>query len=165
MISPSRGELGAVAGAGRRDDDGAPAVEDEVVVLGHRVQAGALAGNLPSTPALMGNTVVWKPSEKSALSSDVVMRAFEEAGLPPGVINLVHGDGRSIADQALASEHLAGVGFTGSTAVFRSLWKTTAQHVDTYRSYPRAGRRDRRQERGHRPPGGRSRGSPGRLGP
>jgi 1-pyrroline-5-carboxylate dehydrogenase len=97
----------------------------------------AIAGNLPSTPALMGNTVVWKPSEKSALSSDVVMRVFEEAGLPPGVINLVHGDGQSIASQALASEHLAGVSFTGSTAVFRSLWKTAAQNLDTYRGYPR----------------------------
>ncbi|MER5217096.1 L-glutamate gamma-semialdehyde dehydrogenase [Streptomyces sp. NPDC002838] len=97
----------------------------------------AIAGNLPSTPALMGNTVVWKPSEKSALSSDVVMRVFEEAGLPPGVINLVHGNGQSIASQALASEHLAGVSFTGSTSVFRSLWKATAQHLDTYRSYPR----------------------------
>ncbi|MCF1595862.1 aldehyde dehydrogenase family protein [Streptomyces muensis] len=85
----------------------------------------------------MGNTVIWKPSEKSALSSDVVMRVFEEAGMPPGVINLVQGDGRSIASQALADEHLAGVTFTGSTAVFRDLWQTTAQHIHTYRSCPR----------------------------
>nr|WP_238412296.1 L-glutamate gamma-semialdehyde dehydrogenase [Saccharothrix deserti] len=97
----------------------------------------AIAGNLPSTPALMGNTVVWKPSEKSALSSDVVMRVFDEAGLPPGVINLVHGDGQTIATHALADEHLAGVSFTGSTTVFRSLWKQVAQHLDTYRGYPR----------------------------
>jgi 1-pyrroline-5-carboxylate dehydrogenase len=97
----------------------------------------AIAGNLPATPALMGNVVVWKPSEKSALSSDVVMRVFEEAGLPPGVINLVHGDGQVVSAAAQASEHLAGISFTGSTAVFRNLWRTTALNLDTYRSYPR----------------------------
>ncbi len=97
----------------------------------------AIGGNLPTTPALMGNTVVWKPSEKAALSSDVIMRVLEEAGLPPGVINLVHGDGKDIATRALASEHLAGFSFTGSTAVFRQLWKTTAENLDRYRSYPR----------------------------
>ncbi|GAB3346110.1 L-glutamate gamma-semialdehyde dehydrogenase [Modestobacter lapidis] len=97
----------------------------------------AIAGNLPSTPALMGNVVVWKPSEKSALSSDVVMRVFEEAGLPPGVINLVHGSGGEVAAVAQQSEHLAGITFTGSTAVFRQLWKSTAANIDRYRSYPR----------------------------
>ncbi|MDP9441262.1 MAG: L-glutamate gamma-semialdehyde dehydrogenase [Actinomycetota bacterium] len=97
----------------------------------------AIAGNLPATPALMGNVVVWKPSEKSALSSDVVMRVFEEAGLPPGVINLVHGFGAEVTAIAQRSEHLAGITFTGSTAVFRQLWKSTAANIDHYRSYPR----------------------------
>ncbi|MEV0703582.1 L-glutamate gamma-semialdehyde dehydrogenase [Saccharopolyspora sp. NPDC050389] len=97
----------------------------------------AIAGNLPATPALMGNVVVWKPSEKSALSSEVVMRVFEEAGLPPGVINLVHGDGGLVTATAQASEHLAGISFTGSTTVFRNIWRSTAQNIDTYRSYPR----------------------------
>jgi 1-pyrroline-5-carboxylate dehydrogenase len=97
----------------------------------------AIAGNLPSTQALMGNTVVWKPSEKSALSSDVVMRVFEEAGLPPGVINLVHGDGQAVASRAIAHEQFAGLSFTGSTNVFRSLWAETATHIGQYRSYPR----------------------------
>ena len=97
----------------------------------------AIAGNLPATPALMGNVVVWKPSEKSALSSQVVMRLFEAAGLPPGVINLVHGDGQFVSAIAQAHEYLAGISFTGSTAVFRSLWRATAAHLDTYRSYPR----------------------------
>ena len=97
----------------------------------------AIAGNLPATPALMGNVVVWKPSEKSALSSQVVMRLFEEAGLPPGVINLVHGDGQLVSAVAQTHEQLAGISFTGSTAVFRSLWRETANNLDTYRSYPR----------------------------
>ncbi|MGD9527166.1 L-glutamate gamma-semialdehyde dehydrogenase [Pseudonocardia sp.] len=97
----------------------------------------AIGGNLPTTAALMGNTVVWKPSEKSALSSDVVMRVLEEAGLPPGVINLVHGSGADIADRALADENFAGVSFTGSTAVFRGLWKKIGTNIDRYRAYPR----------------------------
>jgi 1-pyrroline-5-carboxylate dehydrogenase len=97
----------------------------------------AIAGNLPATPALMGNVVVWKPSEKSALSSQVVMRLFEAAGLPPGVINLVHGDGQFVSAIAQAHDYLAGISFTGSTAAFRSLWRAAAAHLDTYRSYPR----------------------------
>ncbi|MXP19797.1 L-glutamate gamma-semialdehyde dehydrogenase [Gordonia sp. HNM0687] len=97
----------------------------------------AIAGNLPSTPALMGNVVVWKPSEKSALSSDVVMRIFVEAGVPAGVINLVHGDGKLVTEVAQASEHLAGISFTGSTAVFRSIWRGIANNLETFRSYPR----------------------------
>ncbi|MEN0135670.1 MAG: aldehyde dehydrogenase family protein, partial [Rhodococcus sp. (in: high G+C Gram-positive bacteria)] len=96
-----------------------------------------IAGNLPSTAAMMGNTVVWKPSEKSALSSDVVRRIFDEAGLPPGVINTVHGDGKLVTDIALADPNLAGLAFTGSTQVFRQLWKTAASHIDTYKTYPR----------------------------
>jgi 1-pyrroline-5-carboxylate dehydrogenase len=97
----------------------------------------AIGGNLPTTAALMGNTVIWKPSEKSALSSDVVMRVLEEAGLPPGVINLLHGSGADIAGRALADENFAGVSFTGSTAVFRDLWKTIGNNIDRYRNYPR----------------------------
>ncbi|MGK5682351.1 L-glutamate gamma-semialdehyde dehydrogenase [Actinoplanes sp. URMC 104] len=97
----------------------------------------AIGANLPSTPALMGNTVVWKPSEKAALSSDVVMRLLEEAGLPPGVINLVHGSGKDVAATAVAQPEFAGLNFTGSTQVFRALWKTVADNLDSYRSFPR----------------------------
>ena len=97
----------------------------------------AIGGNLPTTAALMGNTVVWKPSEKAALSNDVVMRVLEEAGLPPGVINLVHGSGADVAGRALADENFAGVSFTGSTAVFRDLWKKIGNNIDRYRNYPR----------------------------
>ncbi|NEM07079.1 L-glutamate gamma-semialdehyde dehydrogenase [Geodermatophilus normandii] len=97
----------------------------------------AIGANLPSTPALMGNTVVWKPSEKAALSSDVVMRLLEEAGLPAGVINLVHGSGKDVSATAVAHPEFAGLNFTGSTQVFRSLWKSVAENLDSYRSFPR----------------------------
>jgi 1-pyrroline-5-carboxylate dehydrogenase len=97
----------------------------------------AIGANLPSTPALMGNTVVWKPSEKAALSSDVVMRLLEEAGLPAGVINLVHGSGKDVAATAVTHRDFAGLNFTGSTQVFRSLWKSVAANLDAYRSFPR----------------------------
>jgi 1-pyrroline-5-carboxylate dehydrogenase len=97
----------------------------------------AIAGNLPATPALMGNVVVWKPSAKSALSSQVVMKVFEEAGVPPGVINLVHGSGQLVCATAQEHELFAGLSFTGSTAVFRDLWRATAMNLDRYRSYPR----------------------------
>ncbi|WP_081314304.1 L-glutamate gamma-semialdehyde dehydrogenase [Rhodococcus pyridinivorans] len=96
-----------------------------------------IAGNLPATAAMMGNTVVWKPSEKSALSTDVVRRVFAEAGVPAGVINCVHGDGKLVTDIALADPNLAGLSFTGSTEVFRQLWKKVASHIDTYKGYPR----------------------------
>ena len=97
----------------------------------------AIGGNLPTIPALMGNTVVWKPSEKSALATEVVMRVLEEAGLPPGVINKVHGDGAAIAAQAVAHEQFAGLNFTGSTAVLRDLWTKIGSNIGHYRSYPR----------------------------
>lgn len=97
----------------------------------------AIGSNLPTTPALMGNTVVWKCSEKAALSNDVLMRMFEEAGLPPGVINLVHGSGRAISDQAMSHPDFAGLNFTGSTEVFRSLWKKAGDNIENYRSFPR----------------------------
>ncbi len=97
----------------------------------------AIGVNLPATPALMGNTVVWKPSEKAALAADVSMRVLEEAGLPPGVINLVHGSGASVSSTAVAHPDFAGLSFTGSTQVFRSLWRAVGENMDTYRSFPR----------------------------
>jgi 1-pyrroline-5-carboxylate dehydrogenase len=97
----------------------------------------AIAGNLPTSAALMGNTVVWKPASTAAVSAYYLMRLWEEAGLPPGVINLVFGDGATVGNAALASEHLAGIHFTGSTAVFNSMWKTVGDNAGKYRSYPR----------------------------
>jgi 1-pyrroline-5-carboxylate dehydrogenase len=97
----------------------------------------SIAGNLPTSPALIGNTVVWKPASTAAYSAYWLMRLFEEAGLPPGVINLVYGDGATIGDAALASEHLGGVHFTGSTPVFQSMWKTIGDNIAAYRNYPR----------------------------
>jgi 1-pyrroline-5-carboxylate dehydrogenase len=97
----------------------------------------AIGVNLPSTPALMGNTVLWKPSEKSALSSEVSMRVLEEAGLPPGVINVVNGSGQTVSESAIANPDFAGLTFTGSTTVFRHLWKSVGQNIDSYRSFPR----------------------------
>jgi len=97
----------------------------------------AIAGNLPSAPALMGNTVVWKPASTAAFSAYFVMRLLQEAGLPDGVINLVYGSGAKIGDAALASPELAGIHFTGSTAVFNSMWKTVGSNVGEYRNYPR----------------------------
>ncbi|MFC7596531.1 L-glutamate gamma-semialdehyde dehydrogenase [Terrabacter sp. GCM10028922] len=97
----------------------------------------AIGANLSTTPALMGNTVVWKPSEKAALSAQVLMKVFEEAGFPPGVINLVHGSGATVTERALGHERFAGLAFTGSTAIFRDLWKKTANNIDRYKSYPR----------------------------
>jgi len=97
----------------------------------------AIAGNLPASAALMGNTVVWKPAGTAAYSAHFLMRLLQEAGVPPGVINLVHGPGATIGDAALASPDLAGVHFTGSTGVFQSMWKTIGQNIATYRNYPR----------------------------
>ncbi|MFG2038416.1 L-glutamate gamma-semialdehyde dehydrogenase [Dactylosporangium sp. NPDC048998] len=95
----------------------------------------AIAGNLPTAPALMGNTVLWKPSPTQQLAAHYTMRLFEAAGLPPGVINLVTGDGLAVSEVALADPDLAGIHFTGSTAVFRTLNRAVAENV--YRSYPR----------------------------
>jgi 1-pyrroline-5-carboxylate dehydrogenase len=97
----------------------------------------AIGGNLPSSAALMGNTVVWKPASTAAYSAHFLMELFEAAGLPPGVINLVYGSGAEIGDPALASPHLAGVHFTGSTPVFHSMWKTIGANIANYRNYPR----------------------------
>jgi 1-pyrroline-5-carboxylate dehydrogenase len=97
----------------------------------------AIAGNLPASAALMGNTVVWKPASTAAVSAHFVMKLWEEAGLPPGVINLVYGSGAAVGDPALASEHLAGIHFTGSTPVFQGMWKTVGENIAGYRNYPR----------------------------
>ncbi|WP_435119321.1 L-glutamate gamma-semialdehyde dehydrogenase [Amycolatopsis thermoflava] len=97
----------------------------------------AIAGNLPSAPALMGNTVVWKPTPTQQLAAHYTMQVFEEAGLPPGVINLVTGDGHAVSEVALADPGFAGLHFTGSTATFKFLWRRIAENLDTYASYPR----------------------------
>ncbi|MFO0664574.1 MAG: L-glutamate gamma-semialdehyde dehydrogenase [Polyangiaceae bacterium] len=97
----------------------------------------AIAGNLPAAPALMGNTVVWKPAEDQSLAAYYTMRLFEAAGLPEGVINVVYGNGKSVADRCIAERDLAAIHFTGSTSVFRSLWKAVGERIDTYATYPR----------------------------
>ncbi len=97
----------------------------------------SIAGNLPTAPALMGNAVVWKPASSAMLSAHYIMKLLEEAGLPPGVINFVAGDPGIISDKVLAHRDLAGVHFTGSTAVFNSMWKTIGASMSRYRSYPR----------------------------
>lgn len=97
----------------------------------------AIAGNLPSVCALMGNVVVWKPAENQALAAYHTMRLFEAAGLPPGVINIVHGDGAQVAETCLRHRALAGIHFTGSTRVFQSLWRGVGENIASYASYPR----------------------------
>ncbi|MGH3744021.1 MAG: aldehyde dehydrogenase family protein, partial [Mycobacteriales bacterium] len=97
----------------------------------------AISGNLPTAPALMGNTVVWKPSPTQAFAAHQTLRLLEAAGLPPGVINLVHGSGPAVSDVALTHPDLAGVHFTGSTATFQHLWRTVGENIAGYRTYPR----------------------------
>ncbi|MGY1803715.1 L-glutamate gamma-semialdehyde dehydrogenase [Blastococcus sp. SYSU D00922] len=97
----------------------------------------AIAGNLPTAPALMGNTVVWKPSPTQQFAAHLTMRLLEAAGLPDGVINLVTGDGIPVSEVALADRDLAGIHFTGSTPVFQHLWRTVGQNIANYRGYPR----------------------------
>lgn len=97
----------------------------------------SIAGNLPTAPALMGNTVVWKPAASSILSSYYVMRILEEAGLPPGVINFVPGDPVEISNPLLDSPDLAGVHFTGSTQVFQGMWSKVGSNIGRYKTYPR----------------------------
>lgn len=97
----------------------------------------AIAGNLPSVCALMGNVVVWKPAENQSLAAYHTMRLFEAAGLPPGVINVVYGNGAPVAEACLAHPDLAGIHFTGSTRVFQSLWRGVGENIARYRSYPR----------------------------
>jgi len=97
----------------------------------------SIAANIPTAPALMGNTVVWKPAQSAMLSAHYLMKLFEAAGMPPGVINLVPGDPGPLSDVLLSHQDLAGVHFTGSTAVFNSMWQTIGASMSTYRSYPR----------------------------
>ena len=97
----------------------------------------SIAGNLPAAPALMGNVAVWKPSKTAVYSAGVIMEIFKEAGLPDGVINLVYGSGPVVADVVLTHPEFAGIHFTGSTAVFQSVWKTIGENIYKYKSYPR----------------------------
>ena len=97
----------------------------------------SIGGNLPTAPALMGNTVIWKPASSSMLSSYYLMRLLEEAGLPPGVINLVPGDAAEISNILLSHRELAGVHFTGSTGVFNSMWNTIGANMSQFATYPR----------------------------
>ncbi len=97
----------------------------------------SIAGNLPTAPALLGNVVVWKPSPTQQLSAHYLMRVLEAAGLPPGVINLVTGDGQAVSQVALTHPDLAGIHFTGSTATFQHLWRTVGENIARYRNYPR----------------------------
>ncbi|MCB5182100.1 L-glutamate gamma-semialdehyde dehydrogenase [Streptomyces antimicrobicus] len=97
----------------------------------------AIAGNLPTAPALMGNVVVWKPSPTQTHSAVLLMELLEEAGLPKGVINLVTGDGIAVSEVALEHPELAGIHFTGSTKTFQYLWKTVGNNIEKYKSYPR----------------------------
>jgi 1-pyrroline-5-carboxylate dehydrogenase len=97
----------------------------------------AIAGNLPTAPALMGNTVVWKPSPTQQFAAHHTMRLLEAAGLPAGVINMVTGDGAAVSEVALTDPDFAGLHFTGSTKTFKHLWRLMGDQLDTYRSYPR----------------------------
>ncbi|MFG3119036.1 L-glutamate gamma-semialdehyde dehydrogenase [Streptomyces sp. NPDC048197] len=97
----------------------------------------AIAGNLPTAPALMGNVVVWKPSPTQTFAAVLLMELLEEAGLPKGVINLVTGDGKDVSEVALTHPDLAGIHFTGSTKTFQYLWKTVGANIENYKTYPR----------------------------
>ena len=97
----------------------------------------SIAGNLPTSPALMGNTVLWKPASTAMLTAHYILKVLEAAGLPPGVINLVGGDASMISGIALSHPDLAGVHFTGSTSVFNNMWQTIGANMSRYRSYPR----------------------------
>jgi 1-pyrroline-5-carboxylate dehydrogenase len=97
----------------------------------------SIAGNLPTAPALLGNVVVWKPSPTQQLSAHYLMALLEAAGLPPGVINMVTGDGQAVSRVALSHPDLAGIHFTGSTATFQHLWRTVGVNIEKYRNYPR----------------------------
>jgi len=97
----------------------------------------AIAGNLPTSAALMGNVVVWKPAYTQAYAADLLMRVFLEAGLPQGVINLVYADGPTAGEVIFAHPHFAGIHFTGSTKVFQHIWKTIGENLPVYKSFPR----------------------------
>jgi len=97
----------------------------------------AIAGNLPTAPALMGNTVVWKPASSLVYTPYLIMQILEEAGLPPGVINFVPGSGAEVGDVCLTDPNLSGIHFTGSTRVFQQMWKTVGANIGNYKAYPR----------------------------
>lgn len=97
----------------------------------------SIAGNLPSAPALMGNTVLWKPASSTVYTAYFIMKLFQAAGLPDGVINFIPGSGPQVGEPVLAHSELAGIHFTGSTSVFQGMWKTIAENIDLYESYPR----------------------------
>ncbi len=97
----------------------------------------AIGGNLTTSPALMGNVILWKPASTAAVSAYYTMKLLEEAGLPPGVVNLIYGRGADVGNPALAHPDLAGIHFTGSTAVFQNMWKTVGGNIEQYRNYPR----------------------------
>ena len=97
----------------------------------------SIGGNLPTAPAMMGNVVLWKPGSTAVYSSYFIMKILEEAGLPPGVINFVPGSGSQVGDPVMASEHFAGIHFTGSTSVFQGIWKTIGENIVHYHTYPR----------------------------
>lgn len=97
----------------------------------------AIAGNLPASAALMGNTVVWKPSDSQMLSANMLMEVFQEAGVPAGVINMVNGEPVMVTDTILSHPDFAGIHFTGSTTVFKSIWGKIGQNINTYKTYPR----------------------------
>jgi 1-pyrroline-5-carboxylate dehydrogenase len=97
----------------------------------------AIAANLPAAPAMMGNTVVWKPSDTQMLAAHYTMKLFEAAGLPPGVINLVAADGPLVSERLVPHPRLAGIHFTGSTSTFKSIWKTVGNQIENYSTYPR----------------------------
>jgi 1-pyrroline-5-carboxylate dehydrogenase len=97
----------------------------------------SIAGNLPTSPAIMGNVVLWKPASSAVYPAYFLMQLWKEAGLPEGVINFIPGPGRYVGDPVLEKGDLAGVHFTGSTAVFQSMWKTVGSNIKSYRSYPR----------------------------
>jgi len=97
----------------------------------------SIAGNLPSAPALCGNVSIWKPAVSSIYSSYFLMKLFKEAGLPDGVINFLPGEGADVGDPVLESEYLSGLHFTGSTATFQHLWKSIADNIEKYNTYPR----------------------------
>ncbi len=97
----------------------------------------SIGGNLPTAPALMGNTVLWKPASTGVFSAHYTLELLHEAGLPPGVINLLPGNGAEVGDPAIAHPDFAGIHFTGSTEVFQGVWRTIGNHIASYRNYPR----------------------------
>ena len=97
----------------------------------------AIAGNLPSAPALMGNVAIWKPSDSQMFSAEILMQVFKEAGVPDGVINMVNGDPGMITDVILKSPDFAGIHYTGSTEVFKDIWAKIGNNIHTYKTYPR----------------------------